>query len=61
MEITDKTIKMTPQELENELDSGSDLAKEILSSMTTSFRPSFLDAGANGQDGQFLVELGCDF
>lgn len=55
MKVTDKTIEMSLEEMDSELDSGSDLAEEIVSLVTNSFRPSFLDAGKNGQEGQFTL------
>lgn len=39
MEVTDKAIRMTLEELDSELDSGSDLAKEIVSLVMNSYKP----------------------
>ena len=39
MEVTDKAIRMTLEELDGELDSGSDLAKEIVSLVMNSYKP----------------------
>lgn len=39
MKISDTTIRMTLEELDSELDSGSDLAKEIVSLVMNSYKP----------------------
>lgn len=55
MEVTDSKIRMTLEELDNELDSGSDLAMEIVSLVMSSSRPWSVAAAERGEGSMIPV------